>query len=199
MADIELTFLPVTKDNWADFERLFESRGAPKNCWCMAWRGTAEERRQFGEAAGAKDGGRARTSTLRKEAMHRRIEAGTPVGLLGLAGGEPVAWCSVAPRPTYRKLGGPDDFAAEPGAVWSIVCFFIRKEWRGKGLTRRLIAAAADYAKAQGGKFVEAYPVDADSPTYRFMGLKPSFTDAGFEELGRAGSRRTVMRRGLAP
>lgn len=196
-SEAPLTFRSVTRDNWADFEALFESRGAPKNCWCMSWRGTTEERREFGKAAGAKEGGRAKTSALRKAAMKRRIDAGTPVGLLAFADDRPIAWCSVAPRLTYRKLGGPDDFADEPEAVWSVVCFFITRDWRGKGVTRRLIAAASAYAKAHGGKLLEAYPVDADSPTYRFMGLKPTFADAGFEELGPAGSRRTVMRREL--
>ncbi|WP_199728828.1 hypothetical protein [Corallococcus sp. CA053C] len=41
---------------------------------------------------------------------------------------------------------------------------------------------------------MEAYPVDADSPSYRFMGFVPVFTSAGFEVVGRAGSRRHVMR-----
>jgi hypothetical protein len=41
---------------------------------------------------------------------------------------------------------------------------------------------------------VEAYPVDADSPSYRFMGFVPVFAEAGFAEVGREGKRRHVMR-----
>jgi hypothetical protein len=44
---------------------------------------------------------------------------------------------------------------------------------------------------------VEAYPVDADSPSYRFMGFVAPFEKAGFREVGRAGTRRHVMRRSL--
>ena len=34
---------PVDKNTWKDFETLFKSKGAPKYCWCMAWRMTKEE------------------------------------------------------------------------------------------------------------------------------------------------------------
>jgi hypothetical protein len=40
----------------------------------------------------------------------------------------------------------------------------------------------------------KAYPVDADSPSYRFMGFVPVFAEAGFAEVGREGKRRHVMR-----
>ena len=168
---------------------------ADKNCWCMAWRGTAEERAEFSKAAGTKgSSGRARTSELRREAIHARIAAGTPVGLLAYADGEPIAWCSIAPRPSYRRLGGPKDFADHPDAVWSIACFFVARPWRGRGVTPRLIAAAVEYARVEGASIVEAYPVDPDSPSYRFMGLKPVFAAAGFAPVAEAGHRRTVMR-----
>ena len=39
----KLRFHAVDSARWADFERLFESRGAPKYCWCMVWRATPEE------------------------------------------------------------------------------------------------------------------------------------------------------------
>jgi hypothetical protein len=45
---------------------------------------------------------------------------------------------------------------------------------------------------------LEAYPVAADSPSYRFMGFVPQFARLGFDEVARAGSRRHVMRRSLA-
>jgi hypothetical protein len=44
---------------------------------------------------------------------------------------------------------------------------------------------------------VEAYPVDEAAPSYRFMGFVPVFAAAGFTEVGRAGTRRHVMRLNL--
>ena len=81
--------------------------------------------------------------------------------------------------------------------IWSIVCFFVPRKLRGQGMTGRLIAAAADYARKNGATVVEAYPVDSAAPSYRFMGFVPVFERAGFTEVGRAGKRRHVMRLAL--
>jgi GNAT superfamily N-acetyltransferase len=175
----QLTFRPVDKATWGDFVSFFESPGAPKYCWCMAWRRTPEEDKH-------QDG------ADRKRQMKGRVDRGVPVGLLGYDAGKPVAWVSIAPRETYRKLGGPE---AQPDeTIWSLACFFVPRALRGQGLTRRLIAAAVKHAHDNGATIVEAYPVNAASPSYRFMGFVPVFAAAGFAEIGRAGSRRHVMR-----
>ena len=93
MAEV-LEFAPVSADRWPDLARLFERRGGPKYCWCMVWRELPSGRR--GEP-GAK-----------RAALEDRVARGVPVGILAYADGEPVAWCSVAPRETYRELGGGD-------------------------------------------------------------------------------------------
>lgn len=175
-----LTFREVTSDTWRDLERLFDARGGPKNCWCMVWRRTREESRDARPAS-------------RKRMLHDRVEAGVPVGILAYRGSEPVGWCSVGPRDTMRgTMGAPAAAAGE--RIWSIVCFFVPRPLRGTGLTRRLIGAAVKQARARGATIVEAYPVDPESPSYRFMGFVATFRDLGFVEVGRAGVRRHVMR-----
>ena len=184
MPAADLTFRPVTRQTRGDFERLFSSPGAPKYCWCMVWRRTpAEARRPDGAS--------------RRRQMMKRIEAGVAVGLLAYAGDEPVAWVSVAPRETYRDLGGPP---AAPGeVVWSIACFFVPRRRRGQGIARRLLTAAVDHARREGATVVEAYPVAPDAPSYRFMGFVPLFAAAGFGDIGRAGTWRHVMRLAVEP
>lgn len=172
-----MVFREVTHNNWRDFEGLFECRGGPRACWCMVWRATPIEAKQT-------DG------LTRKAAMKARIAAGTIVGLLGYLNKEPVAWCSVAPRSTYRRLvehGGDNE------GVWSIACFFVVRRLRGQGVSQRIIAAAVEFARNRGASIVEAYPVDPSSPSYRFMGLVPMFEAAGFQEVSRAGGRRHVF------
>ena len=56
-----------------------------------------------------------------------------------------------------------------------------------------LISAATKAARRE-RLTLEAYPVDPDSPSYRFMGFIGLFERAGFKAIGRAGSRRHVMR-----
>lgn len=177
-----LTFREVTSDTWDDFEQLFASVGGPKSCWCMVCRASPEEARRT-------DG------TSRKRAMARRVRNGTPIGILGYLDGQPVAWCSVAPRSTYRRLVSN---AGDDEGIWSIACFFVIRKLRGTAVARQALAAAVAHARNKGARIVESYPVDPDSPSYRFMGFVSLFAEAGFEHRGREGKRRHIMQLDLA-
>jgi GNAT superfamily N-acetyltransferase len=170
----------VDEQLWPDLERLFEGTGGPKSCWCMVWRATPDEAKHA-------DG------PSRKRALERRVRSGIPIGLLGYVDGQPVAWCSVAPRSTYRRLGQTSYQGIDEEDIWSIVCFFVSRPARGSGISRQLLDAAVDHATRAGAKVVEGYPVDPDSPSYRFMGFVPLFEQAAFTEVARAGSRRHVV------
>jgi hypothetical protein len=180
MLDNDVEIVAVDKGRWPDLEQLFESRGGPKSCWCMIWRDMPESPQRT-------DG------PSRKRALKTRVQAGQQVGLLANRDGEPSAWCSVAPRPTYKRLGGIAYDGVPEEAVWSIVCFFVKRMARNKGMFERLLVDAIAHARARGAAVMEAYPVDPDSPSYRFMGFVSQFQARGFKEVGRAGSRRHVL------
>ena len=163
----EIRFTAVTRSTRTDFEELFGQPGAPKYCWCMAWRHSSREHVQNEE---------------KKRMMMALIEAGTPVGIIAEVDGKAVGWCSVAPRETYRKLS-PQQDGAETG-IWSIVCFYVPRALRGGGLAAALLDAAIDHAFAKGARAIEAYPVDQASPSYRFMGFSDMFKARGFHEVG---------------
>ena len=163
----------VDHKNWKDFESFFESRGSPHFCWCMVWRpkkGTLNK-------------------SEKKSYMKNSVQSGTPVGLLAYVNGTPAGWCSVAPRDTYRNLGGTEI----NGIVWSLVCFFIKREYRGRGMSKMLIEEAKKYAKQNGADYLEAYPVLPPSQSYRFMGSVPMFEQMGFTFKKMAGTKRHVM------
>ncbi|TGP52723.1 GNAT family N-acetyltransferase [bacterium M00.F.Ca.ET.230.01.1.1] len=172
-----IRFVEVTRDTRGRFEDLFEQPGAPKYCWCMAWRHSSREHIENDE---------------KKRMMMARIDAGTPVGIIAELNGKPAGWCSVAPRETYRKLSKQQD-DSETG-IWSIVCFYVPKALRGRRLASALLDAAIDHAFAKGARIVEAYAVDEAAPSYRFMGFRDMFVARGFREVGTAGTRRHVMR-----
>lgn len=178
------TFREVDESTWPDLVALMEGRGGPKHCWCLVWREPYKVRRDL-DLEG------------RRALMHDRVEAGTPLGILAYVEGEPAGWCSVAPRESHVALGGPED-DPDVGDVWSVVCFFVPTRFRKQRLAEALLEEAVSVARAHGAAVVEAYPVDPASPSYRFMGFVPMFERAGFREVGRAGSRRHVMRLDLA-
>lgn len=185
----QLFFRPVSLREWPDLQRLFGPNGADGGCWCMWWRITRSQfQRDHGEA--------------NRRAMQRIIASGEVPGLLAYAGPEPVGWVSVGPRERFPVLGRSRTLQpVDHQPVWSIVCFYVARSWRGRGVCLRLIEAAVDYAGSRGARIVEAYPIDPAHPAAKadeaFTGQIPTFLEAGFREVARRSAWRIVMRRSL--
>jgi GNAT superfamily N-acetyltransferase len=86
--------------------------------------------------------------------------------------------------------------------VWSIVCSYVDKAHRGKGIQHKLLKAAVDFARANGVRTLEAYPVDKPERShddFMFFGSRGLYERAGFQEVVRRSPTRLVMRRRLRP
>jgi GNAT superfamily N-acetyltransferase len=185
MTTPEYIIHPLTPERWEDFVALFGPHGAMGGCWCMYWR------REGAWQAGKGDQNR--------EKMHGLVQGGTLTGLLAYAGDEAVGWVSVAPRDDFAALARSRVLApvdAQP--VWSIVCFFIRRKWRGQGVMRALLKGAIEYATAHGAGIIEAYPMDKTGQqpdVSSYMGLLKPFLDEGFVEVARRSQNHPVVRK----
>jgi GNAT superfamily N-acetyltransferase len=185
-AKLKLQFQALTPSRWRDLKALFGERGACGGCWCMWWR---MKRVVFKQKKGEKN----------KKAFKKIVASGEIPGIIAYVAGEPVGWCALAPREKYpllensRVLARIDD---EP--VWSIVCFFVAKPFRGRGVTSQLAKAAVAYARKQGAKIVEGYPVEPRKgrmpDPFVYTGLISTFQSAGFEEVLRRSETRPIMR-----
>jgi GNAT superfamily N-acetyltransferase len=181
-----LEFQPLTPERWPDLERLFGEHGAYGGCWCMWWRIT---RSQFSKQQG--EGNR--------QALHEIVASGEVPGILAYVEGEPVGWCSVAPRDSYPSLNRSRVLKKlDDTPVWSIVCFYVDKGHRSQGLTLDLIRAAIEYVRGQGGRVIEAYPTQPKGerlpPVSSYMGLPSLFEQAGFVECRRPSQSKVIMR-----
>lgn len=82
--------------------------------------------------------------------------------------------------------------------VWSVICFFVHKDFRHSGVSSALIQAAVDYAKQHGAKIIEGYPVepkkDKMPDVFAWQGLAEIFRRAGFKEVARRSETRPYMR-----
>jgi GNAT superfamily N-acetyltransferase len=178
---------PVTRDRWADLVEMFD-RSIVRTCFCMYYRKTG---------SGTGPGGENRA------AMKALVDGGTVPGLIGYEDDVPVAWVSLGPREEYPKLArSPVMKPVDDRPVWSIVCFFVAREARGRGLARRMLRAAQDYARSNGARLLEAYPVDKDEPShpdFMFFGAKSMYDRAGFREVARRKPTRPVVRKTLRP
>ncbi len=108
-----------------DFLRFFDSEAFVDNpdwsgCYCqcfyedhneLVWRDQSAERNR---------------ATARE-----RIRAGTMQGYLAYAGGQPIGWCSAAPRALFRVLD--DEPVANAQTIGQIMCYLVAPAYRGQG------------------------------------------------------------------
>ncbi len=131
--------------------------------------------------------------------MKTLVDTGVIPGILAYDGNTPVGWCSIASRSEFpvlersRILKPVDD---QP--VWSVVCFFVSRGQRRKGLTVQLLKAANEYAASRGASIVEGYPVEPKAgkapDVFVYTGLYSAFIQAGFSEVLRRSPTRPIMR-----
>lgn len=177
---------PLTPERWLDFETLFGPRGACGGCWCMWYR---LKRSDFEKQKG--EGNRL--------AMKELVHSGEIPGILTYHAGQAVAWCSIGPREKFSVLSRSRILKPiDEKPVWSVVCMFIAKTFRRKGITDRLLRAAVKFAGENGAKIVEGYPVDTDKknypPVFAATGFYSTYKKAGFKECARRSDTRPIMR-----
>src|SRR5882672_8554968 len=168
--DAPVTFRPLTPSRWKDFEALFGPRGACAGCWCMYWKLT---RPQWTKGQGAGN----------RRAMKRVVGAGDSPGMLAYVGGRPAAWCALGLRESYSTLERSRILKpVDRRPVWSVTCFFVAREFRGRGLTSMLLEAAAAHARTRGARILEGYPVEPRkgrmADVFAYTGLASSYLKA---------------------
>jgi GNAT superfamily N-acetyltransferase len=178
----DLRIVPLTPDLWPALEGLFGPRGACNGCWCMYWR--------IGPAY------RKRPDAANKADFRRIVRSGPPPGLIAFQGDLAVGWCQLTPRADLPWLDRtPRLKRVDDVPVWSISCFYVRKGYRKSGVTRALIDAAADAARAAGAPALEAYPLDAKlTPSTSSTGYLTTFVGAGFKIVARHVPPRPIVR-----
>lgn len=185
---------PLTPARWKDLEDLFGPSGACMGCWCMYWR---LPRKEWDAARGAEA----------KALLKARVKRGPPPGVLAYARGEPVGWLQIGPRadvPQWnraRRVSAPiPDAPDTDDSVWAASCFFVRRGWRGKGVSAALLEGGVAFARKHGARIVEACPHDGagrlDAASL-YVGAAGVFARAGFKEIARRKSNRPLMRRVL--
>jgi GNAT superfamily N-acetyltransferase len=186
---------PLTAERWPDLVDLFGPSGAFSNCWCTWWRQTGAEFERGIRRRGAGN----------QALLHELTDADRRPGLIAYRDGRPVGWISVEPRPEYGRVirsptigpGRRSPEAADAG-VWSIVCFWMPRAERGKGIAMALLRAAVDHARAGGARVLEGYPIDTAGERHPqssvFTGTLAMFTRAGFTEVERRADGRPIVR-----
>jgi GNAT superfamily N-acetyltransferase len=193
----QLTVVPANQASAEDLTAVFGTADYAAHCQCQRfkvigwiWRDTTPAER---------------VAMLRAQTGCGNPNATSTSGLIGYVDGEPAGWVAVEPRVAYPKLRrlrvpwtGRTEDRDDPG-VWAVTCLIVRKGYRGRGLTYLLAQATVDYAREQGARAIEAYPMITEPGKEitwgeLHVGARQVFADAGFEEVSHPTVRRVVMR-----
>jgi len=145
----------------------------------------------------------AQKGAVNKQAFRQIVDTGPPPGIIAYRGKEPVGWCAVAPREAFSALQRSRTLQPlDQLPVWSVTCFFVKKQERRKGLGVGLLEAAVQFVRDQGGRLIEGYPVEPKAgrlpDAFAWTGTATAFQKAGFVEAARRGAR-PIMRFALEP
>jgi GNAT superfamily N-acetyltransferase len=184
-----MTIAPLTVERLPDLAALFGTTRTTQGCHCLWFlRPGREVEAGWGEANRQAFEACARADPL-------------PMGLLAYAGGEPVGWCAAGPRARYARacrspvLRGRDP--AEDDSVWLVPCFFVRRDFRHRGIMRELLRRAVDLAASHGASAIEGFPLAGDARRgsgEAYLGVEPLFAATGFTVVDRPTPHRVVMR-----
>jgi GNAT superfamily N-acetyltransferase len=197
VAAAELTVVGANQASWADLQAIFGASGAPGHCYCQAFKVRDRDLNSLIDQE--------RRDRLRQQTNCDNPQARATTGLVAYLGDDPVGWVAVEPRTAYPRLlrtrtawsGRQEDKSDD--RVWAVTCFVIRKGYRKRGISYALAAATVEFARNQGARALEAYPMEPEPGKEiiwgeLYVGARQVFAAAGFTEVSHPSPRRAVMR-----
>lgn len=193
----QLDLRPIESSDWPYIEALFGANGACGGCWCMHWR-IPKGGKSWEAVKGEPN----------RLAFKSLVESGNAHGIIALAGQEPVGWCAFGkrtefPRTETVKALQIDDTGQHE--LWSINCFFVRRDYRNQGVSERLAKAAVEAIRkltqrSRRATVIEAYPFarradgSPQAAAFVWSGTEPVFKRLGFRLHQRLSPARPLYR-----
>lgn len=183
---------PLDERTWGAFAALVERhRGIWGGCWCIAF-----------HAEGA---GKGRTAALNRADKAARVAAGTAHAALVFAGDLCVGWCQYGPPAELPRIKHRRAYEAAPSDPpgWRITCFFVDRDWRGRGVAEAALAGALRLIGEAGGGRVESFPEEVGagrsvSSSFLHNGVLSTFEAQGFRRVRKLGKDRWLVDRSVA-
>jgi GNAT superfamily N-acetyltransferase len=177
---------------YPDFERLAAKQGG---CWCAFYQRAQPLRKKMSRAE------RKRANRRYKE---RLVNEGRSHAALVYDGDVPVGWCQYGTRDELPRIDawrGVRKVEPPPGKekLWRITCFFVDRDYWGRGVAKAGLRAALSSIQERGGGVVEAYPVVSKKmaalPSGRWFGTPGMFEKEGFTRVAPLGKSVVLMRK----
>ena len=178
----------LDENTWPDFARLVEkNNGIWGGCWCMAFH-------QEGV-------GHSRPASQNRSDKECRVREGRAHAALVYDGSNAVGWCQFGPADELPriKLKRDDLKGLSQLPDWRITCFFVDRNYRGKGVAAMALEGALHEIARLGGGTVESYPEDVEgrkvSGSFLYNGTISIFERLGFQPTRKLGKTHWVVTR----
>jgi len=178
----------ITTETWPDFERMFaKHRGCQGGCWCAFHICSSGEFNRLD-----REGHKMR----HKDA----VEQGLTSGVICYLNESPVGWCQFGPAFSFEhnnRSRAYQALAPELAVIpdWRITCVFVDKDYRGLGLSRKVLAEAVAAIKRLGGGMTEAFPMEVpEAKRPQYTGSVAMYEAEGFLCVAPLGKNSFLMR-----
>lgn len=182
----------LAKDYLDFFDNRAFSDGNPNGpCYC-----TSPNMDKATEGKMVSEFGNDIKGTIRRYAVEM-LNEGKIHGYLAFNGDISIGWCNAADMDSYSAF--VPDFARRNkcGKTFSVVCFEIAPEYRGKGIATAFLERICTDAKVMGYAAVEGYAkLHNERMYYDYNGPIRLYEKAGFTEVARE-DKQIVMRKTL--
>jgi len=192
----KFTVKELSSSTWQDFEKLAIKQGG---CWCIYY----QRPKPVGKGLPTKE-----WKKINKKDKETLVRQDRSHAILVYDDKTPVGWCQYGTRDELPRIDAGRNYRkARPliGAekLWRITCFFVDRDYRGKGVSKVALHAALESIKSMGGGIVEAYPVVsrkmAAVPEWRWFGTPNMFRRERFKPVAPLGTSGLLMRRTILP
>ena len=177
---------PLNESTWPDFARLVEKHnGVWGGCWCMSF----HLDKGFGK----------RTALQNRNEKECLVREGQAHAALVYDGSKAVGWCQFGPRNELPRIKNKRAYAEGLTILpeWRITCFFVDRDYRGKGIASLALKGALCEISRLGGGTVESYPEDVEgrqvSASFLHNGTVAMFEREGFKRSRRVGKNNWVV------
>lgn len=179
---------PLSPKTWPAFAALVERHnGVWGGCWCVEFHPDGKLR-----------------GSHRRALKERKVREGTTRAALAFDADRCVGWCQFGPPDELPRIKHLRVYTAglETLPQWRITCFFVDKEYRGKGVASATLSGALRLIAELGGGSVESYPEDVEdrevSGSFLYNSRMAMFERQGFERVRRLGKNHWVVARFVA-
>ncbi len=183
----EFSIEPLSPSTWAAFAALVERHnGVWGGCWCVEFHADGKLR-----------------GSHRRALKERKVKEGSTHAALVFDGDRCVGWCQFGPPDELPRIKHLRVYTAglETLPQWRITCFFVDKDYRGKGVASAALAGALKLIAELGGGSVESYPEDVEnrevSGSFLYNSRMAMFERQGFKRTRRLGKNHWVVARSV--